>query len=135
VSVEVGSSEHIHDTEDSDGNNERVRDGSDQAKTRDKGLSDNGWESEELFSFEDSDNETKHNGIRSCGCFWTFKKPKSMADYKWEVGTTIVDKAQFVDGVRTYVVHAGMNLKYDKNDKQGKCDWSLYCGFLVSCQT
>ncbi|XP_027916010.1 uncharacterized protein LOC114175451 [Vigna unguiculata] len=68
-----------------------------------------------------------------------------MADYKWEVGTTFVDKEQFVDGVRTYVVHAGRNLKFDKNDKervrvrclgaQGKCDWSLYCGFLVSCQT
>jgi len=92
-----------------------------------------GWESEE------------HDKISSCGFFGTFKKPKSMADYKWEVGTTFVDKAQFVDGVRTYVVHAGRNLKFEKNDKErvrvrclgapGKCDWFLYYGFMVSCQT
>jgi len=142
VSVEVGPSEHNHD---SDYNNERVHDDNDHANTRDKGRSNNGWESEELFSFEGSDSETENDGISSCGFFGTFKKPKSMADYKWEVGTTFVDKAQFVDGVRTYIVHAGRNLKFEKNDKervrvrclgvQGKCDWSLYCGFLVSCKT
>jgi len=43
------------------------------------------------------------------------------------------------------VVHAGRNLKFTKNDKervrvrcleaQGKCEWSLYYGFLTSCQT
>jgi len=38
-------------------------------------------------------------------------------DYKWELRTTFVDKAQFVDGVRTYDVHARRNLKLEKNDK------------------
>jgi len=136
-SGEVCPSSQNHDSEDSDENDEMVND------SRDRGLFDNSWESEELFSIEGSANETEHGGIS--GYFGTFKKPKSMADYRWEVGTTFVDKKQFVDGVRTYVVHAGRNLKFDKNDKekvrvrclgaQGKCDWSLYCGFLVSCQT
>jgi len=53
-----------------------------------------------------------------------------MADYKWEVGTTFVDKAQFVDGVRMYV-----RVRVRCLGAQDKCDWSLYCGFLVSCQT
>ena len=65
---------------------------------------------------QDSASETEHDGIS--GYFVTFKKPKSMADYRWEVGTTFVDKEQFVDGVRTYDVHAGRNLKFDKNDKE-----------------
>jgi len=62
-----------------------------------------------LFSIEGSDSETEHDGINTYGFFGTFKKPKSMVDYKWEVGTTFMDKAQFVDGVRTYAVHAGRN--------------------------
>ena len=134
---EVGPSSQNHDSEDSASQSEN------DGRSRDRGLSDNSWESEELCSIEGSGSETEHDGMS--GYFGTFKKPKSMADYKWEVGTTFVDKEQFVDGVRTYAVHAGRNLKFDKNDKervrvrclgaQGKCDWSLYCGFLVSCQT
>ena len=46
--VEVGPSEHNHDSEDNDDNNERVHDDSDHANTRDKGLSDNGWASEKF---------------------------------------------------------------------------------------
>ena len=125
--VEVGPSDQNHDSEDSDENDEMVHD------SRDRGLSDNGWESEELFSIKGSASETEHDGINTCGFFGTFKKPKSMVDCKWEVATTFVDKAQFVDGVRTYVVHVGRNLKFKKNDKErvrvrclgahGKCDW------------
>jgi len=111
-SGEVGPSSQNHDSEDSDENDEMVND------SRDRGLSYNSWESEELFSIEGSASETEHDGISTCGYFGTFKKPKSMANYRWEVGTTFVDKEQFFDGVRMYVVHVGRNLKFEKNDKE-----------------
>ncbi|XP_014499589.1 uncharacterized protein LOC106760697 [Vigna radiata var. radiata] len=63
-----------------------------------------------------------------------------MTDYKWEVGTIFADKANFIEAIRTYVVHTGRALKFVKNDKhrvrvrcmggQGKCPWTAYCGYL-----
>jgi len=68
-----------------------------------------------------------------------------MVDYKWDVSTIFIDKGQFINGVRTYVMHVGRNLKFTKNDKervrvrclgaQGKCEWSLCCVYLTSCET
>jgi len=44
--------------------------------------------------------------------------PKSMADYKWEVGTVFLDNNHFKDAIRTYAIHAGRNLKFLKNDSK-----------------
>jgi len=114
VSVEVGPSSQDHDNEDSDESDEMVND------SRDRGLSDNNWESEELLSIAGSASETKHDGITTYGYFGTFKKLKSMTDYKWEVGTTFVDKEQFVDGVRTYAFMLGETWSLRKNIRK-KC--------------
>ncbi|XP_017423618.1 uncharacterized protein LOC108332827 [Vigna angularis] len=40
-----------------------------------------------------------------------------MADYKWEVGTLFIDKNDFKEAIRSYVVHTGRALKFVKNDK------------------
>jgi len=130
-SGEVGPSSQNHDSEDNASESEH------DGMSRDKGLYDNSWESEELCSIEGSASEIEHDEMS--GYLGTCKKPKSMVDYRWEVGTTFVDKEQFVDGVRTYAVYAGRNLKFDKSDKervrvrclgaQGKCDWSLIVDF------
>ena len=83
-SGEVGPSSQNHDSEDNASESEHDR------ISRDRRLSDNSWESEELFSINGNASETKHDGMS--GYFGTFKKPKSMSDYRWEVGTTFVDK-------------------------------------------
>ncbi|XP_014524234.1 uncharacterized protein LOC106780459 [Vigna radiata var. radiata] len=67
-----------------------------------------------------------------------------MTDYKWEVGTVFADKANFIEAIRTYVMHIGRALKFVKNDKrrvrvrclggQGKCPWTAYCGYLPTRQ-
>ncbi|XP_014489920.1 uncharacterized protein LOC106752702 [Vigna radiata var. radiata] len=67
-----------------------------------------------------------------------------MIDYKWEVWTVFVDKAHFIEAIRTYVVHTRRALKFVKNDKrrvgvrcmggQGKCPWTAYCGYLPTRQ-
>jgi len=59
-------------------------------------LSDGEWHSEELLSRPDNESETvgdeENNDERTrCGPFQTFVMPKSMADYKWEVGTVFLD--------------------------------------------
>ncbi|XP_017426215.1 uncharacterized protein LOC108334790 [Vigna angularis] len=41
-----------------------------------------------------------------------------MADYKWEVGTIFSGKEDFKDAIRRYVVHAGRDLKFVKNDNR-----------------
>jgi len=48
----------------------------------------------------------------------TFKKPENMRDYEWEVGTYFLSKKEFQDIVRTFVVHSGRDVKFDKNDKR-----------------
>jgi len=74
--------------------------------------------------------------------FGMFVMPKSMADYKWDVGTYFLDKEHFRDVIRTYVVHGGRNIRFVKNDKrrirvrcmgaQGNCPWLAYCALLTS---
>jgi len=63
-------------------------------------LSDDEWHSEELLSGPDSESETvgdeENNDERTgCGPFQTFVMPKSMADYKWEVGIVFLDNNHF----------------------------------------
>jgi len=68
--------------------------------------------------------------------------PKSMADYKWEVGTVFLDNNHFKDAIRAYAIHAGRNMKFLKNDSkrvrvgclgaQNKCQWSAYCSYVRS---
>jgi len=50
--------------------------------------------------------------------FGMFVMPKSMADYKWEVGTYFLDKEHFRDVVRTYAIHSGRNIRFVKYDKR-----------------
>jgi len=110
-------------------------------------LSNDEWHSEELLSGPDSESETtedeENNDERTgCGPFQTFVMPKSMADYKWEVGTAFLDNNHFKDATRAYAIHAGRNLKFLKNDSnrvrvgcfgaQNKCQWSVYCSYVRS---
>ncbi|XP_039687156.1 uncharacterized protein [Medicago truncatula] len=56
---------------------------------------------------------------------------------EWEVGTYFVSKKEFQDAVRTFAVHSGRNLKFDKNDKRrvkvicrgkkGSCESQMHC--------
>ena len=83
----------------------------------DRGLSDDQWQSDELLSGGETDCELEDDdSIRDV--FGMFVMPKSMADYKWDVGTYFLDKEHFRDGVRTYVVHGGRNIRFVKNDKR-----------------
>ena len=110
-------------------------------------LSDDEWHSKELLNGPDSESETtrdeENNDERTgCGPFQTFVMPKSMADYKWEVGTVFLYNNHFKDAIRTYAIHAGRNLKFLKNDSkrvkvgclgaQNKCQWSAYCSNVPS---
>ncbi|XP_014503093.1 uncharacterized protein LOC106763410 [Vigna radiata var. radiata] len=66
--------------------------------------------------------------------------PKSLGEYKWEVGTYFTNKKEFTDAIRTYVLSNGRNLKLIKNDKKrvtvkclganGKCNWYAYCAYM-----
>lgn len=66
--------------------------------------------------------------------FPTFKLPKLLEDYKWELGTYFATKVEFKEVVRTYDVNSGRNLKFKKIDnkrmgvicKKG-CLWESYC--------
>jgi len=112
-------------------------------------LSDDEWNSEELLSGSDNESETavdkENNDERTgCGPFQTFVMPKSMADYKWEVGIVFLDNNHLKDAIRTYAIHARRNLKFLKNDSkqvrvgclgaQNKCQWSIYCSHVRSCK-
>ncbi|XP_017405957.2 uncharacterized protein LOC108319359 [Vigna angularis] len=108
-----------------------------------RGLLDDDWESDMLVTPENSSSEEDDNEDRVCmSGFSKYAKQKSMADYKWEVGTIFSGKEEFKDAIRRYVVHAGRDLKFVKNDKrrvrvrymggQGKCPWVAYCGYLPS---
>jgi len=77
VEVKLGAKEANNDED-----MERVTNESPQVNTENRGLSDNDWQSKELFSYEGSDSDNEKDGIGSCGPFETFSKPKSMTDYK-----------------------------------------------------
>ena len=141
VEVEMGLNEEKSDEAD----NELVRGRHTQPKSFDRGLSDDQWESNDLVSLEDSENDGEGHEVASCGPFGTFVMPKSMAGYKWEVGTTFTNQHQFKEAIRTCVVDAGRNLKFVKNDNrrvrvkcigsQGQCTRTTFCAYLVSCNT
>jgi len=57
------------------------------------------------------------DGDNSRDVFGMFVMPKSMTDYKWDVGTYFFDKEHFRDVVKTYAVHGGRNIRFVKNDK------------------
>ncbi|CAK8539873.1 unnamed protein product [Lathyrus sativus] len=48
--------------------------------------------------------------------FPSFKLPKIMDDYKWELGTYFATREDFKKAVKTYAIHSGRNLKFKKND-------------------
>ncbi|WVY96563.1 hypothetical protein V8G54_028714 [Vigna mungo] len=67
---------------------------------------------------EESGSEDGVDERQSCGPFGTYVKQKNMSEYKWEVGTKFSDKNEFMEAVRSYVVHARRNLKFLKNDNR-----------------
>ncbi|WVZ26344.1 hypothetical protein V8G54_004888, partial [Vigna mungo] len=109
----------------------------------DRGLSDDNWESEELLSGGESDGEDDEQ--ESYEKVVTFSMPKTMMDYKWDLGTYFANKQDILDAIKTYVVENGRNLTYVKNDKKrirvkcmgakGKCPWMAYCGYMNAVQT
>ncbi|CAK8574720.1 unnamed protein product [Lathyrus sativus] len=57
-----------------------------------------------------------------------------MDDYKWELVTYFASKQDFKNGIRTYAIHNGRNMKFKKNDKKRMrvickkgCPWEAYC--------
>ena len=83
----------------------------------DRGLFENEWVSDHLDSGEESEESVeKEDNIKSS--FMTFRMPINMEDYQWEIGTYFIDKAQFVDSIRTYSVHSGLKLKIQRNDNR-----------------
>jgi len=60
-------------------------------------FSDIEWHSNEFFTATDSDEED--NDKESYGSFPTFSMPKSMEQYKWEVGTYFTEKKEFTNAI------------------------------------
>ncbi|WVZ17681.1 hypothetical protein V8G54_010663 [Vigna mungo] len=102
-----------------------------------RGLSDIEWVSDELDSGPDSEDD---DASIPKTLFPTFSMPKSLGEYKWEVGTYFTDKKEFTDAIRTYAFSNGRNLKLIKNDKKRvtikclggneKCKWYAYCAYM-----
>ncbi|WVY93182.1 hypothetical protein V8G54_032270 [Vigna mungo] len=82
----------------------------------DRGMSDDNWESEELLSGGESDGEDDEE--ESYGKFVTFSMPKTMVDYKWDLGTYFANKQDILDAIKTYVVENGRNCER-KSQSQG----------------
>jgi len=111
-----------------------------RSNVEDRGLLDTDWESDSLNSVEYSD--LSNTDKDTFGRFGIFSMPKSMQDYKWEVGTYFTKKEEFVEAIRTYGVHNGRKLKIFRNDKRrvcikclganGTCNWYAYCGYRVA---
>ncbi|WVZ09778.1 hypothetical protein V8G54_014308 [Vigna mungo] len=95
------------------------------------------WQSEELISSHNSDEDSEHEGYEN---FATFTQPKNMVDFNWEVGTYFLNKEDILDAIKTYAMENGKNLKLVKNDKsrirvrclgsKGECPWMTYFGFM-----
>ncbi|WVY91979.1 hypothetical protein V8G54_037493 [Vigna mungo] len=102
-----------------------------------RGLSDIEWVSDKLDSGPDSEDD---DATIPKTLFPTFTMPKSLGEYKWEVGTYFTNKKEFTDAIRTYALSNGKNLKLIKNDKKrvavkclganGKCNWYAYCAYM-----
>ncbi|WVZ13168.1 hypothetical protein V8G54_017698 [Vigna mungo] len=108
-----------------------------------RGLSDDEWESEHLVSGAESHEED--TDVKGYGSFATFVLPKSMLDFKWEVGTYFAEKQDILEAIKSYALDNGRNIHFVKNDKQimrfkcvgakGKCPWRLYCGYMKAVKT
>ncbi|WVZ21087.1 hypothetical protein V8G54_008409 [Vigna mungo] len=95
------------------------------------------WQSQELISPHNSDEDCEHEGY---GNFATFTQPKNMVDFNWEVGTYFMNKEDILDAIKSYAMENGKNLKLVKNDKKrirvrclgskGECPWVAYFGFM-----
>ncbi|WVZ20781.1 hypothetical protein V8G54_008103 [Vigna mungo] len=83
--VEVPSMDDLVDYSD-------VEDGINTEK--DIGLSDDNWESEKLLSDGEDDDDQG-----SYGKFVTFSMPKTMVDYKWDLGTYFANKQHILDAI------------------------------------
>ncbi|WVY97432.1 hypothetical protein V8G54_029583 [Vigna mungo] len=89
-------------------------------------------------SEDDTEDRPKHSP------FPTYENQKSMANYKWEVGTLFTNKDKFKEAIRSYAMHTMRALKFVKNDKrrvrvrciggQGKCPWVAYCRYFPTRQ-
>ncbi|WVZ03243.1 hypothetical protein V8G54_024049 [Vigna mungo] len=112
----------------------------------DTSLFNDEWESEDLSSPEISDEESDHEEVeKGYGKFITFNMPKNMIDFKWEVGTYFGQKKDIMDGIKTYALENGRNLKFIKNDKQrirlkcvgakGACPWMTYFAYMEAVDT
>ncbi|WVZ06347.1 hypothetical protein V8G54_019693 [Vigna mungo] len=74
------------------------------------------------------------------GNFATFRMPKNMLDFNWEVGTYFGQKENILDAIKSYAVENWKNIKFVKNDKKrirvkflgskGECPWVPYFGFM-----
>ena len=84
------------------------------------------YESEELLSGSEEDEDPPRR-------FPSFNEVPDLTDFKWEVGTLFGTKDEFKDAIKTYAVHSGRDLKFEKNDsyrvrvrcKEG-CVWEAY---------
>ncbi|WVZ07795.1 hypothetical protein V8G54_021141 [Vigna mungo] len=98
---------------------------SDDDDDDDRGLSDEEWNSEELLSATDSDEDV--NDSEGYGRFGTFCMPKSMVDFKG------------------YALENVRNIKFVKNDKRrlrlkcfgakGECPWTIYFGYMEAVKS
>ena len=130
VAVEVGITEEENESE--------CEQRGDVRKHFDRGLYNDQWQSYKLSSDGETDCESEDDDSNQ-DVFGMFVMTKSMADYKWDVGTYFLDKEQFRDVVRTYAIHGGRNIRFVKNDKhrvrvrrigvQGNCPWLV----IVHC--
>lgn len=96
-------------------------------------ISEDEYSSEELHNGNDSEEEVGYT--RS---FPSFKMCKDMTYYKWEFGLLFSSKEEFKSTTKTYAIHSGMALKFNKNDKlrvvvdcKERCDWMACCRKLV----
>jgi len=92
-----------------------------------RGLLDDEWQSKELKSGEDIDEgdiDEPDNDKEGYGNFSTFSMPKRMGEYKWEVGTYLSEKAEFVEAIRTYALENGRSLIFLKSDKK-ESEWNI----------
>ncbi|XP_058733572.1 uncharacterized protein LOC131605205 [Vicia villosa] len=91
-----------------------MRAGEEEAQLNFKGLSDIEDDNTE-DGLEEYYSEDEYVGK----ALWqTFKMPKSIKDYKWQLGTYFFTNQDFKDAIRTYEIHNGRNMKFKKNDKK-----------------
>ena len=104
-----------------------------------RGFSNNEWISDEYMS------DVVYSDEDGYGNFGTFTMPKTMADYKWEMGIYFTEKEELLEAIKCYALENGRNIKFVKNDRRrvrlrciggkGKCPWTTYCGYMKAIKT